>query len=403
MACVCHLAALSAAAGLKVMPFSVDQLLIDIYYHFKHSSKRCQEFADVLADFQDIVPINVLKHCTTCWLSLERAVKRLLHLWPALHAYFDREAEVGNDRARKIAEKLASDETKLYVSFVVFALKPLNVFNTAFQSTTSKIGSMQGDVLQLLRSYMANFVDPEVLRQAPDILDIDYASRDQQVGSDELGVGTETRMLLIAMEDDGSVEVERRFFSNVCLFYESTVRKIIAKFPFGDKTLADLQVLNPASRLQVSVASVVRLAKRFTGMSSDDIDPLVTQLRDYKTVQEEQLPAVDGDIVQFWARLGKVMMPGYASQPCFPKLRELATILLVHPHANADPERLFSMVGKIETQQRGSLLPSTVRDLISVKVNNLSHVNCHTVTFPPALAKEAKTATTRKLADAGEE
>ena len=61
--------------------------------------------------------MNVLKHCTTRWLSLERAVKRLLHLRPALHAYFDREAEVGNDRARKIAEKLASDETKLYVSF----------------------------------------------------------------------------------------------------------------------------------------------------------------------------------------------------------------------------------------------------------------------------------------------
>ena len=51
MACVCHLAALSAAAGLKVMPFSVDQLQVDIYHHFKHSSKRCQEFADVVADF----------------------------------------------------------------------------------------------------------------------------------------------------------------------------------------------------------------------------------------------------------------------------------------------------------------------------------------------------------------
>ena len=61
------------------------------------------------------------------------------------------------------------------------------------------------------------------------------------------------------------------------------------------------------------------------------------------------------------------------------------------------------MVGKIETQQRESLLPSIVRDLISVKVNYLSHVNCHTVTFPPALVKGAKTATMRKLADAGEE
>ena len=71
MACVCHLAALAAAAGLKTLPFSLDNLLVDIYYHFKHSSKRWQEFADIL---EDIAPMKVLKHCTT---SLERAVKRL--------------------------------------------------------------------------------------------------------------------------------------------------------------------------------------------------------------------------------------------------------------------------------------------------------------------------------------
>ena len=44
MGCVCHLVALCAAAGLKKLPISIDDLLIDIYYHFKHSSKRCEEF-----------------------------------------------------------------------------------------------------------------------------------------------------------------------------------------------------------------------------------------------------------------------------------------------------------------------------------------------------------------------
>ena len=71
LACVCHLCALSAAAGLKTLPISIDNLLIDIYYHFKHSSKRWQEFADVMKDFEDIAPLQVLKHCTTWWLSLE--------------------------------------------------------------------------------------------------------------------------------------------------------------------------------------------------------------------------------------------------------------------------------------------------------------------------------------------
>ena len=43
LGCVCHLAALCAATGLKVVPLSIDDLLIDIFYHLKHSSKRCAE------------------------------------------------------------------------------------------------------------------------------------------------------------------------------------------------------------------------------------------------------------------------------------------------------------------------------------------------------------------------
>ena len=69
LGCICHLAALCAAAGLKALPVSIDNLLIDIFYHFKHSSKRVHEFEEVLADFSDIAPMTVLKHCTTRWLT----------------------------------------------------------------------------------------------------------------------------------------------------------------------------------------------------------------------------------------------------------------------------------------------------------------------------------------------
>lgn len=73
--CLCHLAALCAAAALKKLPVSVDKLLIDIFYHFKHSAKRWSTFADIQAEFEDIKPLRVLKHSTTQWLSLEHCVK----------------------------------------------------------------------------------------------------------------------------------------------------------------------------------------------------------------------------------------------------------------------------------------------------------------------------------------
>ena len=71
MGCVCHLAALCAAAALKRLPVSIDNLLIDIYYHFKNSSKRCEEFSVILQDFDGIAPVRVLKHCSTRLLGRE--------------------------------------------------------------------------------------------------------------------------------------------------------------------------------------------------------------------------------------------------------------------------------------------------------------------------------------------
>ena len=44
LACLCHLDALCAAAALKKLPVS---LLIDLSYHFKHSSKRWHEFNEI--------------------------------------------------------------------------------------------------------------------------------------------------------------------------------------------------------------------------------------------------------------------------------------------------------------------------------------------------------------------
>ena len=60
LGCVCHLATLSTAAALKKIPVSIDGILIDVYYHFKHSSKPYHEFAEVVKDFEGIAPLNII-------------------------------------------------------------------------------------------------------------------------------------------------------------------------------------------------------------------------------------------------------------------------------------------------------------------------------------------------------
>lgn len=231
---VCHLAALCATAGLKKLPVSIDTLLIDIYCHFKYSAKRWAEYMELQEEFEDIKPLKFLKQSTTRWLSLERCIKRLIEKWPALYAYFDREASEGSniERADKIAKQLRDPLVKLLCHFVAFVLKPLNRFSTAFQTNASRIGSLQSDVRGLLKSYMCNLIKPDVFKDVADITTLDYLDPDHQAVDDELGIGTTTRLLLSGeLEDEVcGTSVERKFFKCVRSFYEatdSTVEKIL--------------------------------------------------------------------------------------------------------------------------------------------------------------------------------
>ena len=69
---------------------------------------RHAEFSIVLQDFDGIAPARVLKHCSTRWLSLERALNRLLLLWPALFAYFNREID-NSDQDRQYTGLLKTE------------------------------------------------------------------------------------------------------------------------------------------------------------------------------------------------------------------------------------------------------------------------------------------------------
>ena len=108
---------------------------------------------------------------------------------------------------------------------------------------------------------------------------------------------------------------------------------------------------------------------------------------------QSQLPIVeDGALGQFWFSMGCIQKPGDTSEKRFGNLSLLCKTLLVLPHSNADPERLFSMVRKVETEQRGSLQPSTVQDLISVKMNtDPFYFDCHQL-FTSELLRSAKSA-----------
>ena len=299
---------------LKKLPISIDELLIDICYHFKHSSKRYSEFTAIREEFSDLAPLRIiLKHCTTRWLSLECCVKRLLNQWPALHAYFDREVESDhNARLQRIAKHLKNPEVKLLCHFVSYALKVFSKFSLAFQTHTSRIGTLQSDVHNLLKSFLSNFIVPSVLRQSEDLTKISYQDKKLQLKDSELGVGTSTRMRLCGELEDEIVgtTLETRFYQNVRIFYETAVCKIIGKFPFNETVFKKLLMLDPRNRLKAETADVLDLANRFMSFTQNDMDSLTMEYLDYRSCTDDKLPKFypqsDAAIDHFWAEIGEI-------------------------------------------------------------------------------------------------
>ena len=167
-------------------------------------------------------------------------------------------------------------------------MKPLNVFNTAFQSSVCKIGTVQEDVCNLLRGFLSNLIQPELLATTSneDILSFDYENVANQLSNDELGIGSATRLLIENSDVLEGTEEEKKFFSSVRNFYTECVRKMILKFPFTDITISDLK------RYQVTAASVIRLLKRFNNNSIYDVDAILMEFRKYKSLPDSQLPII---------------------------------------------------------------------------------------------------------------
>ena len=95
---------------------------------FDKSSKR----KEILREFQEFTntkELKILKHCKTRWLSLDRAVKRVLNQWDALYAYFDREAET--DHSSRVLR--LDNNFKSHLSKLVFLNLHLNLFVNSIQ------------------------------------------------------------------------------------------------------------------------------------------------------------------------------------------------------------------------------------------------------------------------------
>jgi len=186
---------------------------------------------------------------------------------------------------------------------------------------------------------------------------------------------------------------QERGFSTVRHFYVAIVEKMVKIFPFHDTVLKDLSMLNPDSKLRDtwSPTKVRNLATRFSIVADDEIEHLVEDFQDYQLSPDDVLPAVTSDsrVDMSWAEMGRNKT--FVGAVRFPLLTRVLTTLPVIAHNNANSERVFSMVRKIDVGSRSHLGNDTLRALLSCKIN--TDEPCYAFAPDKDLCKAAKVVT----------
>ena len=337
--CICHLADLTIKAGMKTLPIEVDQLFVDVFYYFLHSSKRKQQFADNWHSLFSSEPTIILKHCTTRWLSLLHCVNHFIDQFDGLKSYFLSCEEAETVKVKKIIDTLHNPLTRPILQLLSYILPSIDKFNKVLQkSKENTTCQLFQEMSRLIRLYA---LKANVILAAGNDLRTLSLDSEGQVPDENLGIGNDKWVLIAQLEEEAD---PKPLYSAVRQFYVATIKKMFKKFPFNDSLLKKKEIINPEATCSNHISAVIDLSKRFQQIGltdSSSLDKLWEEFMDFK-LSPADLPCIDkyksADKIErskagnFWWEVGKLKTLDWKAR--FPLLVRLMTSLLTIPVSN---------------------------------------------------------------------
>ena len=119
MGCPCHIFHNTACSAYlrfgAVTGFDVDDFCVDCYYFFEQSSKR-KGVSSEFCEFVDVEYREILKHINIRWLSLERAIGRILSQYESLKSCFLSESD-SSPRFKRLQKAFSDPMTEVNLMF----------------------------------------------------------------------------------------------------------------------------------------------------------------------------------------------------------------------------------------------------------------------------------------------
>ena len=267
-------------------------------------------------------------------------------------------------------------------------------FNLLYQQDELNIHILYESIVSLVRAILIKFIKPDVISSTENILELGFEIVENQVQNEDIimSVAIHTEIQDALESGDLSPAQCEVFFRGIREFLVEAVKKTIKIFPLQCEVLKMLSVLDPRKRLSINNSVIVKLAKQFSNViSSEELDSLVAQFAEYRTISDAEITLMPPTIDEFWGKLELVMVPG-TREVKYGVLCRLCKALCVLPHSNAECEHIFCMVRHIKTDFRNQLSNTTLCSLLAIKRNELQNQNktCFNVEISKDLLSDVK-------------
>ena len=389
--CPCHIlhnAAQKAGDSLtECCGFDVEEFAIDLYYWFEKSTKRKNELQSYCM-FCDQEYQAIVKHVSTRWLSLEKAVQSGLKQLPSLTSYFKSGSE-SQAQLKRLQSVFNDPMTEVYLLFFQSVLPTFTCCNQFLQREEPLIHLLQPQLAKLLQNLLGKYGKPVVLAEslgAGGLSSVDFKNPANHVDNESLLIGFLTRQTVKRLLDGEDISTQQYslFFTAVKAFLVRATDYLLKWCPLQDEVLTHATWLDFERRLEKSFLSVQYFVLQYSEILPEmDLDGLNEQFLNYQLLSAEDIPTSLKESVGLsandphqvdvlWGYLKGVKKPGSSSYE-FDLLFKVAEVVMTIPHSNAGEERIFSLLNKNKTSSRSSLkLNGTLSSIIIVKTHRKS-------------------------------
>lgn len=338
--CNCHIIHNTARNAIKTISYDVETIVLKVFKEFSISAKKNEHLKECFA-FCDLEYQNILRHVTTRWLSLFKALDRLIQSWPAIKTYF---LEQGEDECDRSIWKFIKDQANgLSVTLTLpeCYLYFIHSFLFLFQKNILRLEKNKTDVTELYY-IMSNIRDELTSRKNDEFYGFNVIQNLKFLPESEI----------------------KKFKADANTVFERALNYLEQWFDFKTDIYQIFSKFNFKNDFNLQISDVIK-ANEIFGLEINNFgDEIYTELRLLKIIIENDAFKMETKTLEnsdIWLKIFQ--------KNKFEHLQNLMEHILCIPCSNSYVERCFSIMSNIWRDDRNRLLPENVAAEIFITEN----------------------------------